>query len=201
MLVYLMDIWSVFRPFAILLSSAIFIAICYIYCHLLYLLPFAIFIAICYIYCHLLYFVVILVYFVVMWYIFNRFGALYNEKSGNPVVILRILVVVCMTRLAHRYIEQLFRDYGNTTHQGDHTSLFKTRPKCSPALFCQNLFVTFIVENSIPTFSSSSAIFKLTALHRYVPKHSPNRRKFSQCGHQCDQTFCELLPKEISGQN
>jgi hypothetical protein len=25
-----------------------------------------------------------LVYFVVIWYIFNRFGILYQEKSGNP---------------------------------------------------------------------------------------------------------------------
>jgi hypothetical protein len=26
-----------------------------------------------------------LVYFVVIWYIFPRFGILYQEKSGNPV--------------------------------------------------------------------------------------------------------------------
>jgi hypothetical protein len=36
---------------------------------------------------HLVYFMVIcghLVYFVVIWYIFHRFGMLYQEKSGNP---------------------------------------------------------------------------------------------------------------------
>jgi hypothetical protein len=27
-----------------------------------------------------------LVYFVVIWYIFPRFGILYQEKSGNPAV-------------------------------------------------------------------------------------------------------------------
>jgi hypothetical protein len=30
-----------------------------------------------------------LVYFVVIWYIILRFGILYHEKSGSPVVVFR----------------------------------------------------------------------------------------------------------------
>jgi hypothetical protein len=30
-----------------------------------------------------------LVYFVVIWYIFSRFGILYQEKSGNPESVLK----------------------------------------------------------------------------------------------------------------
>jgi hypothetical protein len=38
----------------------------------------------CLFYGHLMNFVAILVYFVVIWYIFPRFGIFYQEKSGNP---------------------------------------------------------------------------------------------------------------------
>jgi hypothetical protein len=31
-----------------------------------------------------------LIYFMVIWYIFHRFGMLYQEKSGNPVQILML---------------------------------------------------------------------------------------------------------------
>jgi hypothetical protein len=42
---------------------------------------------VCSFYGHLVYFTALygrLVYFVVIWYIFPRFGRLYQEKSGNP---------------------------------------------------------------------------------------------------------------------
>jgi hypothetical protein len=35
-------------------------------------------------YGHLVYFMAILVYFLVIWHIFSRFGMLHQEKSGNP---------------------------------------------------------------------------------------------------------------------
>jgi hypothetical protein len=81
-------------------------AIWYFYGHLVFLWPFGIFMAIWYFYGHLEYFTVILyilwpfgifcghlVHFVVIWYIlrsfwyiFPRFGMLYQEKSGNPAL-------------------------------------------------------------------------------------------------------------------
>jgi hypothetical protein len=55
MLVYFINIWSIFRPFGIF------------YGHLVYFPPF--------------------------WYIFTRFGMLYQEKSGNPALLLLLLLL------------------------------------------------------------------------------------------------------------
>jgi hypothetical protein len=51
-----------------------FTAIWYIFC------PFGIFCG------NFLYFVAIWYIFIVIWYIFSRFGMLFKEKSGNPAV-------------------------------------------------------------------------------------------------------------------
>jgi hypothetical protein len=86
MLVYLMAIWSISRPFGKFCGNLVhFVAIWYILwrfgtfcCDLVH------FVAIWYILLQFGTFCGNLVHFMVIWYIFSRSGILYHEKSGNP---------------------------------------------------------------------------------------------------------------------
>jgi hypothetical protein len=50
--------------------------------------------------------------------------------------------------------------------QGDQTSLWKNRPKCSPThIFCQNWYLTFSVLKTVTNFLGSFCYCKKTA-HR-----------------------------------
>jgi hypothetical protein len=58
------------------------------------------------------------------------------------------------------------------SHQGDQTSLRKSRPKCSPTDF----FVNGTVKKSSPKFCATSAIFKPLPKekNRLMSENSPN---------------------------
>jgi hypothetical protein len=71
--------------------------------------------------------------------------------------------------------------------------LLKNRPKRSPAIFCQNYYMTFNLEKSRQKLWPSFVIKKKTAQR----KQSPNSRKFDQRGHpaysQCMRQKMEVL--------